>query len=156
MSPGTEFPRNQWYVAAYGSEITDELFARTICGEPLVFWRDSAGHVVALADRCVHRRFPLSQSNRVGDTIVCGYHGFTYDGSGACVAVPGQKRSRAPPGSAPIPSSSRTHWSGSGSATVCRRRPMPFRVRRGSQPPGGRPCAAWNRWPRGTRSCWTT
>src|SRR6267154_5602425 len=76
MSPGTEFPRNQWYVAAYGSEITDELLARTICGEPLVFWRDSAGRVVALADRCVHRRFPLSQSNRVGDTIVCGYHGF--------------------------------------------------------------------------------
>jgi len=92
MSPGTEFPRNQWYVAAYGSEITDELFARTICGEPLVFWRDSAGRVAALADRCVHRRFPLSASNRVGDTIVCGYHGFSYDGSGACVGVPGQKR----------------------------------------------------------------
>jgi phenylpropionate dioxygenase-like ring-hydroxylating dioxygenase large terminal subunit len=28
----------------------------------------------------------------VNDTIVCGYHGFTYDTSGACVAVPGQTR----------------------------------------------------------------
>lgn len=92
MSPGTEFPRNQWYVAAYGSEVTGELFARTICGEPIVFYRNSAGQVAALADRCVHRRFPLSQSNRAGDTIVCGYHGFTYDGTGTCVAVPGQKR----------------------------------------------------------------
>lgn len=92
MALPTRIPRNQWYVAAYGSEIGDELFARTICGEPIVFYRDGTGSVVALADRCVHRRFPLSKSNRVGDGIVCGYHGFTYDTTGACVAVPGQKR----------------------------------------------------------------
>ena len=88
----TTWARNQWYVAAYASEITDELFARTICGEPLVFYRTSDGEAVALADRCVHRRFPLSESHLVDDQIVCGYHGFTYDKVGACVAVPGQKR----------------------------------------------------------------
>jgi phenylpropionate dioxygenase-like ring-hydroxylating dioxygenase large terminal subunit len=77
MQPSAEIPRHQWYVAAYGSEIGDELFARTICNEPLVLYRTSSGEVVALADRCVHRRFPLSQSTRVGDSIVCGYHGFT-------------------------------------------------------------------------------
>jgi phenylpropionate dioxygenase-like ring-hydroxylating dioxygenase large terminal subunit len=87
-----DFPLNQWYVAAYSTELTEDLFLRTICGAPIVFYRDSSGAVVALADRCVHRRFPLSQSNRVGDTIVCGYHGFTYDRTGACVAVPGQAR----------------------------------------------------------------
>lgn len=86
------FPLNQWYVAAYGAEINQDLFGRTICGSPLCFYRDSTGAVVALADRCVHRRFPLSESNRVGDTIVCGYHGFTYDTTGQCVAVPGQTR----------------------------------------------------------------
>jgi phenylpropionate dioxygenase-like ring-hydroxylating dioxygenase large terminal subunit len=91
MRSSTQFPRNQWYVAAYGREIGGDLFARTICDEPLVLWRTGDG-VVALADRCVHRRFPLSQSQRIGDTIVCGYHGFTYDGAGACVAVPGQTR----------------------------------------------------------------
>jgi phenylpropionate dioxygenase-like ring-hydroxylating dioxygenase large terminal subunit len=92
MALTTQIPRNQWYVAAYGSEIGDDLFARTICGEPVVFYRDTSGSVVALADRCVHRRFPLSRSRRVQDTIVCGYHGFTYDATGACVAVPGQTR----------------------------------------------------------------
>ena len=92
MGPNQDFPRNQWYVAAHASEIGDELFGRTVCDAPLVIWRDGAGTVVALADRCVHRRFPLSRSQRVGDTIVCGYHGFTYDGSGTCVAVPGQTR----------------------------------------------------------------
>ncbi len=40
----------------------------------------------------MHRRFPLSESHRDGDRIVCGYHGFTYDRAGSCVAVPGQKR----------------------------------------------------------------
>lgn len=92
MAPTTQIPRNQWYVAAYADEIGEELFARTICGEPVVFYRDSGGRVIALADRCVHRRFPLSKSARDGDRIVCGYHGFTYDKSGACVAVPGQTR----------------------------------------------------------------
>jgi phenylpropionate dioxygenase-like ring-hydroxylating dioxygenase large terminal subunit len=86
------FVRNQWYVAAYGHEIGRELFGRTILDEPIVFYRSESGEVVALADRCVHRRFPLSESRLDGDTIVCGYHGFTYDSAGTCVFVPGQKR----------------------------------------------------------------
>ncbi len=109
MQPTTDIPRNQWYVAAYSREIGAGLFARTICGEPIVFYRRQAGSptgvagsgstgvagtgpVVALADRCVHRRFPLSLGSLVDDQVVCGYHGFTYDCSGTCVAVPGQQR----------------------------------------------------------------
>ncbi|EWM18823.1 aromatic ring-hydroxylating dioxygenase subunit alpha [Kutzneria sp. 744] len=90
----TEIPRDQWYVAAYSSEIGHELFARTICGEPILFWRTRSGPVTAVPDRCVHRRFPLSQapSRLVDDQVVCGYHGFTYASDGKCVAVPGQSR----------------------------------------------------------------
>jgi vanillate O-demethylase monooxygenase subunit len=83
---------NQWYVAAYSEEIGDGLLGRTICGEPLVFYRTGEDEVVALADRCVHRRYPLSLSHLKDDQIVCGYHGFTYDKTGACVAAPAQKR----------------------------------------------------------------
>ncbi|MFB7999506.1 Rieske 2Fe-2S domain-containing protein [Streptomyces sp. NPDC056002] len=86
------WPVNQWYVAAYSEEIGDGLLGRTICGEPLVFYRTGEGEVVALADRCVHRRYPLSRSHLKDDQIVCGYHGFTYDKTGACVAAPAQKR----------------------------------------------------------------
>jgi vanillate O-demethylase monooxygenase subunit len=86
------FARDQWYVAAYGSEVGRDLLARTVLGEPLVLYRTEAGEPVALADRCVHRRYPLSQSRLDGDTIVCGYHGFTYDAGGTCVFVPGQQR----------------------------------------------------------------
>ncbi|QPP09691.1 aromatic ring-hydroxylating dioxygenase subunit alpha [Streptomyces bathyalis] len=90
----TSFVRNQWYVAAYGSEIGRTLFSRTVCSEPLLLWRTEAGAVTAMADRCVHRRFPLSQqpSRLDGDQVVCGYHGFTYGADGACVSVPGQQR----------------------------------------------------------------
>jgi vanillate O-demethylase monooxygenase subunit len=88
----TVFARNQWYVAAYAQEVGEDLLARTICSEPIVLYRTGNGAPVGLADRCVHRRFPLSLSHRDGDRIVCGYHGFTYEPSGACVYVPGQTR----------------------------------------------------------------
>jgi phenylpropionate dioxygenase-like ring-hydroxylating dioxygenase large terminal subunit len=91
----SSIPRDQWYVAAYGTEVGSEnLLARTICGEPIAFWRTRSGQVTAVPDRCVHRRFPLSEppSRLVNDQIVCGYHGFTYGTDGKCVAVPGQNR----------------------------------------------------------------
>jgi vanillate O-demethylase monooxygenase subunit len=88
----TAFARNQWYVAGYAQEVGEDLLARTVANEPIVFYRTGTGDVVGLADRCVHRRFPLSLSRRDGDRIVCGYHGFTYDTTGACVYVPGQAR----------------------------------------------------------------
>jgi vanillate O-demethylase monooxygenase subunit len=91
-APSIPIVRDQWYVAAYGSEVTREFLPRTICNEPIVFYRTEDGAPVALADRCVHRRFPLSQSRLEGDKVVCGYHGFTYGTDGGCVFVPGQQR----------------------------------------------------------------
>ncbi len=91
----TAFARNQWYVAAYADEVGRDLLGRTILGEPIVLYRtEEDGTVAALADRCVHRRYPLSASpSRLdGDRLVCGYHGFTYDTGGTCVYVPGQHR----------------------------------------------------------------
>jgi phenylpropionate dioxygenase-like ring-hydroxylating dioxygenase large terminal subunit len=92
--PQPPFVRDQWYVAAYGREVGRELFSRTVCGEPILLWRTESGEVTAMSDRCVHRRFPLSQppSRLDGDRVVCGYHGFTYGADGVCVSVPGQAR----------------------------------------------------------------
>jgi phenylpropionate dioxygenase-like ring-hydroxylating dioxygenase large terminal subunit len=65
-----------------------------VCGESILFSPTGAGEVTAMADRCVHRRFPLYEkpSHLVGDTVVCGCHGFTYGADGGCLAVPGQTR----------------------------------------------------------------
>jgi len=87
-----DFIKNQWYVAAYSAEVGREILGRTVLGEALALYRTGSGQAVALADRCVHRHFPLSRSQLAGDTIVCGYHGFTYGPDGRCVTVPGQQR----------------------------------------------------------------
>jgi phenylpropionate dioxygenase-like ring-hydroxylating dioxygenase large terminal subunit len=45
-----------------------------------------------MEDRCAHRRMPLSLGRITeDDKLVCPYHGLTYDETGACVLVPGQK-----------------------------------------------------------------
>ncbi|WP_022681530.1 Rieske 2Fe-2S domain-containing protein, partial [Sphingobium bisphenolivorans] len=87
-----EYPRNQWYIAAWSTEVTDNILARTLLDTPLVLFRDSNGDVATLDDRCPHRRFPLSKGWIENGNIVCGYHGFTFDASGRCVHVPSQQR----------------------------------------------------------------
>jgi vanillate O-demethylase monooxygenase subunit len=82
---------NAWYVVAWSSEVTREPTRRVICEIPVVLYRASDGRTVALEDRCAHRGYPLSPGRVVGDDIECGYHGFTFDCSGACVRVPAQE-----------------------------------------------------------------
>jgi phenylpropionate dioxygenase-like ring-hydroxylating dioxygenase large terminal subunit len=96
MSETAPFLHNRWYVAALSTEVSDKPLARTLLNQPIVLYRDTRGAVIALEDRCVHRQAPLSLGEVVGDHIQCGYHGFTFDGSGACVRVPSQDR--IPPG----------------------------------------------------------
>ena len=86
------FLRQHWYVAALTSELSQRPIARTILGEPVAIYRNERGRVVAIADQCPHRGYPLSLGTVVDDVLVCGYHGFTYDCEGLCVAVPGQDR----------------------------------------------------------------
>ncbi|MEL7939516.1 MULTISPECIES: aromatic ring-hydroxylating dioxygenase subunit alpha [Pseudomonas] len=79
------FLRNAWYVAAWDSEVQQALHATTLLGEALVLYRKADGAVVALEDACPHRKLPLSMGRLQGDTVECGYHGLTFDCSGACV-----------------------------------------------------------------------
>jgi len=86
-----KFLQNYWYAAALSAEIADRPFGRTICGEPIVFFRAADGALAALEDRCAHRHAPLSIGCVRDGQIECAYHGLRYDASGACVHVPGQK-----------------------------------------------------------------
>jgi vanillate O-demethylase monooxygenase subunit len=90
------FLYNRWYVAALSTEVSYRPLARTLLGKPVVMYRDTQDQVIALEDRCVHRQAPLSLGEVIGDELQCGYHGFTYDRSGACVRVPSQ--ALVPPG----------------------------------------------------------
>ncbi|MDJ0951496.1 MAG: aromatic ring-hydroxylating dioxygenase subunit alpha [Alphaproteobacteria bacterium] len=85
-----QFVRNQWYPAAWEQEVGRDLLARTLLGEKVVLYRTEAGAPVALEDRCCHKFLPLSMGALKGDALQCGYHGMTYDPSGACIRIPGQ------------------------------------------------------------------
>ena len=92
IDPDSEFLENAWYVAAPGRQIDDALQSLTLLGEPLLFYRDSQGRVVALEDACPHRKLPLSKGKRVGDAVQCGYHGLTFDACGRCIKAPTQDK----------------------------------------------------------------
>lgn len=87
----TPFIRNAWYVIAQSAEVSRTPMARTALGTSVVLFRTQGGAVVALANRCCHRSFPLVHGTVDGDTIVCGYHGLRYDTTGKCIEIPMQK-----------------------------------------------------------------
>jgi phenylpropionate dioxygenase-like ring-hydroxylating dioxygenase large terminal subunit len=53
-------------------------------GNEIVLFRDATGTPRALADRCPHRRAPLSQGwVRADGRLACPYHGWNFDGDGS-------------------------------------------------------------------------
>jgi phenylpropionate dioxygenase-like ring-hydroxylating dioxygenase large terminal subunit len=90
MLPGeAEAPRNQWYVIAFGNEVTSTPLSRSILGDPIVLYRTESGAPVALFDRCPHRGMRLSNGGQVvGEAIQCNYHGLQFGARGQCVKVP--------------------------------------------------------------------
>jgi phenylpropionate dioxygenase-like ring-hydroxylating dioxygenase large terminal subunit len=78
-------------VAAWSHELPEGgLLARTLLGQPMVFYRRADGSITALDDRCPHRAAPLSLSRREGDALRCLYHGMRFDANGRCTEAPGQ------------------------------------------------------------------
>lgn len=80
--------RNAWYCAAWATEVGETMLARRILDIPLVFYRAETGEPVALLDVCPHKLAPMHQGQRVGDNLMCGYHGLLFDKTGACVHNP--------------------------------------------------------------------
>jgi vanillate O-demethylase monooxygenase subunit len=88
------FIRNQWYVAAWDSEVGRKPLGRTLLGEPVVLYRKIDGQVVAMVDACPHRLLPLSMGMIEGDNLRCRYHGVMLNGEGQCVEMPGGAQKR--------------------------------------------------------------
>jgi nitrite reductase/ring-hydroxylating ferredoxin subunit len=80
-----------WRAVALSTEIrSGGVKAVSVGNEPIVLFRDSAGELKALEDRCPHRRVPLSLGMvRSEGWLQCGYHGWSFDGAtGRCMAIP--------------------------------------------------------------------
>jgi phenylpropionate dioxygenase-like ring-hydroxylating dioxygenase large terminal subunit len=84
------FPRRAWYPACESSDLKRRPLAVTLMDTPLALFRDGRDRPRALLDRCPHRNLPLSLGRVHGDgCLECGYHGWRFDGTGHCSAVPG-------------------------------------------------------------------
>ena len=88
----TPVVRNCWYVGALSTEVGRSLMARRLLGASVLFYRTEAGLPVAMANRCIHRSFPLDKGRLEGDSVRCGYHGMRFDTSGQCVEMPSLAR----------------------------------------------------------------
>ena len=80
--------RRFWYAVMPMDKLAAGPQPFTLLGENIVLFKRADGSPAALRDRCCHRTAKLSKGTVQGDYIVCGYHGWTYDGSGACVKIP--------------------------------------------------------------------
>jgi phenylpropionate dioxygenase-like ring-hydroxylating dioxygenase large terminal subunit len=66
-----------------------KLLPLVLDGVPIVAFRDRLGRAQALIDRCPHRSIKLSIGKLTkDDTIQCAFHGWRFDGTGACLAIP--------------------------------------------------------------------
>ncbi len=86
-----------WYPVAFSHEVRDRPFAARLLDERLALYRLDDRSVHAARDLCLHRGAPLSAGFIDGNELVCGYHGFRYDGCGQCVGIPAHPGAAIPP-----------------------------------------------------------
>jgi phenylpropionate dioxygenase-like ring-hydroxylating dioxygenase large terminal subunit len=82
-----------WIYVGHGSELPEpgHFKSRDVAGRPVIFCRDNGGTVRCLLNSCRHRGATVCIA-REGQSryFTCPYHGWTYDGDGALVTVPGE------------------------------------------------------------------
>ena len=87
---------NDWHVVARSEDVRKEtLSPARLLKEDLVLWRFNEEAKV-WQDLCVHRGTRLSLGRLANDTVVCGYHGWTYDKEGKCVRIPAHPEQQPP------------------------------------------------------------
>jgi vanillate O-demethylase monooxygenase subunit len=85
------FTKEAWYVACTPEEIDAKPLGRTICDEPIAFFRGPEGRAAGVEDFCPHRGAPLSLGRVIEGELVCGYHGLHMGCDGRPISMPNQK-----------------------------------------------------------------
>jgi phthalate 4,5-dioxygenase len=93
VGPGTvmgEFMRQYWIPAALSSELVPDgdPVRLLLLGEKLIAFRDSAGRVGVMDQRCPHRCASLFLGRNEHNGLRCVYHGWKFDVTGQCVDMP--------------------------------------------------------------------
>jgi phenylpropionate dioxygenase-like ring-hydroxylating dioxygenase large terminal subunit len=79
---------HSWFPVEWSEKVQSRPHGVILNGVPLVIFRAN-GKIHVLADRCPHRGAPLSNGSVREGCIVCPYHGWRFEGDGACHSIPG-------------------------------------------------------------------
>jgi len=94
LGPGTPLGgllRRYWYPIAAAKALDEEPIQRVrLLGEDLVLFRDDAGRLGLIADRCPHRGASLSYGFTEREGLRCPYHGWLFAPDGTCLEQPNQ------------------------------------------------------------------
>jgi 5,5'-dehydrodivanillate O-demethylase len=90
-TPAGEMLRRYWYPIAGASEMDDAWTKRVrLLGEDLVLFKNRRGAFGLIAEACPHRRASMAFGIPEADGIRCPYHGWKFDGTGACLDQPNE------------------------------------------------------------------
>ncbi len=76
-----------WHPVATSGEVAGAPVRVHLLDMPVVLFRTPDG-VKAAKDVCMHRGGQLSLGSVCNGLLVCGFHGFEYNGEGTCVGIP--------------------------------------------------------------------
>ena len=79
---------NFWYPALPSAQLHADPVLVRMLGHDFVLARDSSGRAFCLANVCPHRGGSLANGRLHDGQIECPYHGWRFDGSGACRRIP--------------------------------------------------------------------
>ena len=102
--------REYWHPVLISSELPTPDCAQLrikVLGEDLIAFRDTAGRVGILDERCAHRRASLFYGRNEEGGIRCPYHGWKYDIDGRCLDMPNEPPRLPAPKNTPGPPMSR-------------------------------------------------
>ncbi len=88
---GGNLLRRYWHPVAGVAEMQDRWTMRVrILGEDLVVFKTRKGEFGLIGEACPHRRASLAYGIPTDDGIRCPYHGWKFDGTGACLEQPNE------------------------------------------------------------------
>ncbi len=79
---------NSWHAAAKSDEVKETPVHVRVLGQDFVLFRNQSGEAHCLSNVCVHRGGSLAHGKVKGDCVECPYHGWQFNGGGACTRIP--------------------------------------------------------------------
>lgn len=81
-----------WYIALPTASLGSKPRALDLFARQLVAWRDGEGRAVIMPRHCPHLSASLALGRVIDGRLRCPFHHWRFDGSGACVEIPGVQR----------------------------------------------------------------